>query len=297
MISKASSPARILPAPQTAEGDGFIVRRPFPVRGLDQIDPFLMLDEFGPIDVPPGSTAGFPDHPHKGFEIITYNLAGEGEHWDSHGNHGVLGDGDVQWMTAGSGLVHSEMPSEAFKRTGGRRHGFQMWVNIPRAEKAAPPRYLDVKSAAIPVADLGGGSRARVISGEAFGLRGPVSTVTPWTYVHLTLAPGGSAALPVDPAWTSLVYVFRGAGRAGASEVSAGHLALFHNPQAIGLENPAAEPLEALLLSARPVREPMARYGPFVMNTRDEIVEAFNEYKEGRFGTIKPVLERTGGGS
>ncbi len=194
-MSVQSSPttrslARVIPAVETLEGGGFQVRRPIPVRGVEQVDPFLLIDEMGPMEHAPGEAAGAPDHPHKGFELITYLLAGEMEHLDSHGNHGVLRAGDVQYMAAGSGLVHSEMPTEAFQRSGGKRHGFQIWVNLKRADKPMVPRYKDVPAAAIPVVQPAEGVTARVVAGDAFGAQGPVHTVSPWVYVHVTLAPG-----------------------------------------------------------------------------------------------------------
>jgi redox-sensitive bicupin YhaK (pirin superfamily) len=283
--------ARVIPAAATLEGGGFLVHRPIPSRAVDQVDPFLLIDEMGPMDHAPGEAMGAPDHPHKGFELITYLLAGEMEHLDSHGNHGILRAGDAQYMLGGTGLVHSEMPSEEFKRSGGRRHGFQIWVNLSRADKALAPRYKDVSAESIPVVQPSSGATARVLAGDAFGVSGPVHTATPWTYVHVTLAPGARIEQTVLQDWTATAYVFGGVGRAGARELRRGDYAVFANDgDTIALENIGTEPLDALLLSARPVNEAMVRYGPFVMNSVDEIERAFEDFQAGRFGEIKAVV-------
>lgn len=283
--------ARVFPAAATLEGGGFLVHRPIPTRAVEQIDPFLLLDEMGPMDHAPGEAMGAPDHPHKGFELITYLLAGEMEHLDSHGNHGTLRAGDAQYMLGGAGLVHSEMPTQEFMRTGGHRHGFQIWVNLSRADKTLAPRYKDVTAASIPVVQPSAGATARVLAGDAFGVTGPVHTVTPWSYVHVTLAPGANIEQAVARDWTATAYVFGGAGRAGTRELTRGDYALFAGDgDTIALENTGTAPLDALLLSARPVNEPMVRYGPFVMNSTDEIERAFTDFQAGRFGTIKPAL-------
>jgi redox-sensitive bicupin YhaK (pirin superfamily) len=287
----ARSLARVLPATATLEGGGFLVHRPIPARGAEQVDPFLLIDEMGPMDHAPGEAMGAPDHPHKGFELITYLLAGEMEHLDSHGNHGVLRAGDAQYMLGGTGLVHSEMPSDEFKRNGGHRHGFQIWVNLSRADKALAPRYKDVGAETIPVVQPSAGATARVIAGEAFGVTGPVHTATPWTYVHVTLAAGARVEQPVPQGWTATAYVFEGTGRIGTREVSRGDYAVFAGDgDTIAVENTGTAPLEALLLSARPIGEPMVRYGPFVMNSVDEIERAFTDFQAGRFGEIKPAV-------
>ena len=285
--------ARVIPATATLEGGGFLVHRPIPARGLEQIDPFLLLDEMGPMDHGPGEAEGAPDHPHKGFELITYLIAGEMEHLDSHGNHGLLKAGDAQYMLGGTGLVHSEMPSEEFQRTGGHRHGFQIWVNLAKADKALAPAYKDVPASSIPVAHPSDGVTARVLAGEAFGVTGPVRTVTPWSYVHVTLAPGARVEQPVPRGWTATAYVFGGTGHIGAREVRRGDYAVFADDgETIVLKNDGTDPLDALLLCARPVGEPMVRYGPFVMNTIDEIQRAFEDFRAGRFGEIKPVVAK-----
>ncbi|MDB5026828.1 MAG: Pirin domain protein [Candidatus Eremiobacteraeota bacterium] len=287
----ARSLARVIPSAATLEGGGFLVHRPIPARGLDQVDPFLLIDEMGPMDHAPGEAEGAPDHPHKGFELITYLLDGEMEHLDSHGNHGVLKPGDAQYMLGGTGLVHSEMPSEAFQRTGGRRHGFQIWVNLSKADKALAPRYKDVSKASIPVVEPSAGVTARVVAGDVFGVSGPVHTATPWIYVHVTLAPGARVEQPVPTGWTATAYIFGGTGKIGTREVGRGDYAVFADAgDSIAIENTGREPLDALLLSATPIREPMVRYGPFVMNSVDEIQGAFEDFRAGRFGEINPAI-------
>jgi redox-sensitive bicupin YhaK (pirin superfamily) len=291
--TQTRSLARVIPSTETLEGGGFLVRRPVPARGLDQVDPFLLLDEMGPMDHAPGTAVGAPDHPHKGFEVITYLLDGEMEHRDSHGNHGVLGPGAAQYMVGGSGLVHSEMPTEAFQRSGGRRHGFQIWVNLSRADKALAPRYKDVTAAEIPVAQPAPGVEVRVISGDLFGVHGPVHPVTPWTYVDARLEPSARIEQPVPAGWTATIYIVAGIGRVGTRELRRGDYAVFADDgPTIALENAGETPLQALLLCARPIGEPMVRYGPFVMNTTDEIRQAFTDFQEGRFGEIAPVLAK-----
>jgi redox-sensitive bicupin YhaK (pirin superfamily) len=283
--------ARVIPAVATLEGGGFLVHRPLPTRTVEQVDPFLLLDEMGPMDHAPGEAQGAPDHPHKGFELITYLIAGEMEHLDSHGNHGILRAGDAQYMLGGAGLVHSEMPTADFQRSGGHRHGFQIWVNLSRDDKTLAPRYKDVPSGTIPVAHPADGVTARVLAGASFGVTGPIHTATPWSYVHVTLAPGARVTQPVPRGWTATAYVFGGAGHAGARELRRGDYAIFADDgDTIELANTGTEPLDALLLSATPIGEPMVRYGPFVMNSIDEIERAFADFRAGRFGDINPIV-------
>ena len=201
--------SQVVPSLKVTEGGGVSVRRTFPTTRLDDVDPFLLLDHLGPWEIAPGNATGFPDHPHRGFETVTYVLEGQMEHKDSFGHRGVIGPGDVQWMTAGSGLVHSEMPGSDLVRTGGRLHGFQIWVNLPRSEKMTPPRYQELKAAGIPVAESAG-VKARVIAGSALGTRGAVETRTPITYLHLTLEPGAAYVQATPRAQNALVYIING---------------------------------------------------------------------------------------
>lgn len=271
---------------RTLEGEGFKVRRPFPYR-VDHIGPFLLLDEMGPADNAPGEAKGAPDHPHRGFETVTYVLDGEVEHKDSMGNRGLITPGDVQWMTAGAGIVHSEMPSDLILTGGGRVHGFQLWVNLPQRDKMRPPRYQDLRAKDMPVVSIGGGSMV-VIGGKVMGTTGPADTHLPVTYLHVKVYPDSEVELEVEPDQLAFMYAFRGAGETGAerAQLAEGSIAVF--APGGGKVRVAAGPdgLEGLFGSAAPLHEPVVRYGPFVMNTREEIVTAFDDYRAGRLGSI-----------
>jgi redox-sensitive bicupin YhaK (pirin superfamily) len=283
--------ANIVPTTRTVEGGGFVVRRPFPTARLDMVDPFLLLDHMGPSDYGPGEAVGAPDHPHRGFETVTYMLEGAFEHQDSTGGGGYLGPGDVQWMTAGAGVVHSELPAERIRREGGRVHGLQLWVNLPRAAKMAPPRYQEIKAGEIPEAEPGPGARVRVVAGEVFGVRGPVATHSPIVYLHATLEPGAALDVPIPPGHQTMAYVIWGRGRFGDEKaaVAESELVLFGGDEgSVLVEAPddAERPLDALVIAGVPLREPVARYGPFVMNTRAELIQAVEDYQSGRMGQI-----------
>lgn len=273
------------------EGAGFIVRRPFPTYGLDQVDPFLMLDEMGPVEYAPGEAVGAPDHPHRGFETVTYIIEGEGEHEDSAGNRGIIGAGAVQWMTAGAGVVHSEMPSRRIQEKGGRVHGFQLWVNLPARDKMMPPRYQELPAERIPEARTADGkARVRVIAGEALGAKAVIDTRTPILYQHWTLQPGASVEQPIPRDFNAFAYVFGGQVLVGpeAKPVGDGQLAILGEGDAVRLAcaPSATEPAQVLLLGGVPLREPVARYGPFVMNTREELMQAVVDFQLGRMGQI-----------
>ena len=288
-MAKIRSVRRVLPSVETLEGAGFLVHRPFPTSALDHFDPFLLLDEMGPMDLSPGEAKGAPDHPHRGFETVTYLLSGRMEHGDSRGNRGRLGPGDVQWMTAGSGVVHSEMPEAEFAARGGRMHGFQLWVNLPRRDKMMAPRYQEVPGARIPVARTADGRvTARVIAGEALGARAVIDTRTPIAYLDLSIEPGGVLEQPVPEGFNAFSYVVSGEGRFGADEAPAKshELVLFSGDgDAVRLAAPeGGGALRALLVAGQPLGEPVARAGPFVMNTRAEIVRAFEDFQAGRLG-------------
>jgi redox-sensitive bicupin YhaK (pirin superfamily) len=283
---------RVVKAHRQLEGGGFVVRRPFPTGGLDLVDPFLLLDEMGPADYGPGEAVGAPDHPHRGFETVTYMLEGQFEHEDSAGNRGAIAAGDVQWMTAGRGVVHSEMPAERIRQAGGRIHGFQVWVNLPARDKMMPPRYQEVPSARIPEASSADGkARVRVIAGEALGARAVIDTRTPIAYQDWTLQPGAAIEQPLPEGYNGLVYVFDGRAEVGSEghDVGDGELALLGGGSGVRLAVPAGARNGArmLLLAGQPLAEPVARYGPFVMNTRAEIMQAVRDFQDGQLGEIR----------
>lgn len=292
---------RVVPATHQLEGGGFGVSRPFPTAALDLLDPFLLLDEMEPTVYQPGEAIGAPDHPHRGFETVTYVLAGEIEHRDSNGGHGLIGPGDVQWMTAGDGIVHSEMPSTRIQEEGGLLHGFQLWVNLPKSDKRATPRYQAITAHEVPVA-AGPGWTARIIAGSMLGVDGSADTHTPVGVAHVTVEPGAQVRVPAPTGHNAGVYVFGGAGLIGegddTTDLPFRHLAAFAAGNAqdgvssdeLVISVPAAEQdaLDVLVLLGEPLNEPVARYGPFVMNTREEIIEAIDDFNAGRMGAISP---------
>jgi len=275
---------------ETLEGEGFLVHRPFPTYALSDFDPFLLLDEMGPKNLAPGEAKGAPDHPHRGFETVTYMLDGRMQHKDSKGNAGSLTPGDVQWMTAGAGVVHSEIPEKEFARAGGRLHGFQLWVNLPQREKMATPRYQEIPAAKIPVAKSEDGRvSVRVIAGESLGVRAVIETRTPIMYLHFSLQPGGETQQSVPADYNGFAYVVSGAGEFGLDQENAirGQMVMFaQDGDAVTIKNNGAETLEVLLIAGVPLKEPIARYGPFVMNTREEIYQAVEDYRNGVMGEI-----------
>jgi hypothetical protein len=283
----------IVTAQQSYEGAGFPVHRPFPQPGADlgATDPFLMLDEMGPVEYGPGEAKGAPDHPHRGFETVTYLFDGEMEHRDSTGGGGLLRGGDTQWMTAGAGLVHSEMPTSEMLRGGGRMHGVQLWVNLPRAAKRTPPRYQDLTGDRLTLlATADGHGLVRLVAGELGGHRGPGATHTPIVYAHATIARGGRLAVAWPEAFNALVYVLRGGVRVGGDARRAGDhqlAVLADGGETVALV--ADDDTDLLLLGGRPLHEPIAWYGPFVMNTKAEIIEAIDDFNAGRMGAIAPA--------
>ncbi len=283
---------RVTTAHRQLEGGGFVVRRPFPTPGLDLVDPFLLLDEMGPADYGPGEAKGAPDHPHRGFETVTYMLKGQFEHEDSAGHKGTIGAGDVQWMTAGRGVVHSEMPAAPIRERGGRIHGFQVWVNLPARDKMMAPRYQEVPASRIPqAATRDGRARVRVIAGEALGVRAVIDTRTPIVYQDWSLDPGAAVEQPLAEGHHAFVYVFEGRAEVGTDGQSLGdgQLGLLGPGDRVRLAAPpgAAGSARMLLLAGQPLREPVARYGPFVMNTESEIRQALSDYRSGRFAEIR----------
>ena len=284
--------AGIVHSIETLEGGGFLVRRPFPKAAFSDFDPFLLLDEMGPMNVGPGEAKGAPDHPHRGFETVTYMLSGEMEHKDSSGHAGQLRSGDVQWMTAGAGVVHAEMPSPEFMRTGGRMHGFQLWVNLPQRDKMIKPRYQEIPSSRIPKATSADGLvSVSVIAGEAMGEKAVIETRTPIIYLHYRIKPSGVVNQKVPHDYNAFVYVVEGAGLFGAEgeRGADGQMIMFApDGDEVRIENSADSKatLEVLLIAGVPLNEPVARYRPFVMNTEAEIHQAFDDYRRGRMGAI-----------
>jgi redox-sensitive bicupin YhaK (pirin superfamily) len=282
----------VLEGAAVLEGAGVLVHRPFPSgrHSAHDFDPFLLLDEMGPLEMAPGSTQGFPPHPHRGFETVTYLLSGRFEHRDSSGHHGHINAGDVQWMTAGSGLVHSETPEAGFRRQGGKLHGFQIWVNLPQRDKMIAPRYQEVPRAQIPEARSADGRvGVKVIAGEALGAQAVIDTRIPIQYLHFTIEPGASFTQPVPQASNAFAYVFGGTALIGGRVVGAHHLAVFHrdgDTVEIAASPESQGPVEVILLSGEPLNEPVARYGPFVMNTKEEIIQAAEDYQADRMGTL-----------
>ncbi|EKO35236.1 pirin family protein [Leptospira santarosai str. CBC379] len=279
---------------RTVEGGGFPVRRPFPVRDLIQLDPFLLLDEMGPVEYKPGKAIGAPEHPHRGFETVTYLLTGEMEHRDSWGNYGKLKSGDVQWMTAGSGLVHSELPSNDFQKNGGRMHGFQLWVNLPSSQKMSRPRYQDTPSERIPEIETSDGkTKIRVIAGEVFGTKAVIETKIPILYYHFRMIPGADVTVPVPESYNAFVFPFSGDGtlytEEGKTSLKEGEMVWFERGQGdvrFSLREDSPSDWQFLLIGGEPVDEPVARYGPFVMNTQEEISQAFYDFHAGKMGAI-----------
>ena len=277
---------------ETPEGDGFLVHRSFPSGSIRNLDPFLLLDEMGPLDLLPYESKGFPEHPHRGFVTVTYMLEGRFEHKDSQGNSGKLGPGDVQWMTAGSGLVHSEMPEKEFAKNGGRLHGFQLWINLRKTDKWTKPDYQDVPSTRIPqVSTPDGKVSARVIAGNYLDAKAVINTLTPILYLHFTLQPGGQVVQSVPENYNAFAYVISGDGLFGKDKTSVGekNLIVFENDGeiiSIRESDNAKSPLDVLLIAGMPLNEPIVQYGPFVMNTREEIDKTLEDYRNGRIGKI-----------
>lgn len=276
----------VVPATLTTEGQGVVVHRPFPGKGHPDADPFLLLDHIGPVPVEPGRSGGFPEHPHAGFEVVSYVLQGGLEHRDSRGNHGVLGPGDVQWMTTGAGILHSEMPAGVLADRGGVLEAVQLWVNLPAREKRSEPGYGDIRGQTLPVAaTTDGRATVRVIAGESHGVRHALGLRSSITYLHWTLEPGARVVQPLPDGTVAMAYVLRGMGRFGADGRRGGadSLVLFDGERGPVIMEAAGEPeaLSVLLLAGAPLREPVARYGPFVMNTMDEIKQLITAYRGG----------------
>jgi len=281
-------------APSGFEGEGFPVRRAF--AGVDPryLDPFIHMDQMGEVEYGPGEPKGTPWHPHRGFETVTYMIDGTFQHQDSIGGGGLITDGDTQWMTAGGGILHIEAPPEDLVVSGGLFHGVQLWVNLPRADKMIAPRYQDIGSSNVALlSSPDGGALFRVISGDLGGHSGPGSTHSPMAMVHATLSAGAKVDIPWRPDFNALVYVLGGNGTVGTDHhpVRTGQLVVFGDGDALTMAADATQDsrtpaLEILVLGGRPIREPVYAYGPFVMNTREEVAQAFEDYQAGRLGTV-----------
>jgi hypothetical protein len=281
-------------APSGYEGEGFPVRRAFAGVDLRALDPFIHMDQMGEVNYAPGEPKGTAWHPHRGFETVTYMIDGTFRHQDSNGGGGLITNGDTQWMTAGGGILHIEEPPEDLVTSGGLFHGFQLWVNLPSSLKMAPPRYQDIRAGQVALlSSPDGGALVRVIAGEVDGHQGPGVTHTPITLLHATLEPGAQLRLPWRSDFNALGYVLAGSGTVGAAgrPVRTGQLAVFGAGDVITMaassrDDGPSHGLDILVLGGEPIREPVAAYGPFVMNTRDELVQAFEDFQAGRLGTI-----------
>lgn len=286
---------RVVQARRFLEGEGFQVRRPFPGIDLSLADPFLLLDHMGAVEYGPGEAKGAPWHPHRGFETVTYMIDGAFEHTDSIGGGGLITDGATQWMTAGAGILHNEMPPQDMIAKGGLFHGVQLWVNLPRALKLVTPRYQDIQASdAALLSSDDGGALVRVIAGSLAGHTGPGLTHTPIIYLHATLSPGARLAMPWPEHFNAMVYVLSGQGTLGPERhpLEEGQLGVLGAGAALTMRAALAQPAtsrdgwEILVLGGQPINEPIARYGPFVMNTRAEIIQAIEDYQAGRLGQI-----------
>jgi quercetin 2,3-dioxygenase len=296
-IAHERSVRSVTTAPHGLEGEGFPVRRAFAGVALEDLDPFIHLDQMGEVEYAPGEAKGTPWHPHRGFETVTYMIDGVFEHSDSNGGGGVITNGDTQWMTAGSGILHIEKPPEYLVRSGGLFHGFQLWVNLPAAQKWASPRYQDIRASEVALlSSPDGGTLIRVIAGDVAGHAGPGSTYSPMTLVHATLSPGARLSLPWRADYNALVYVMNGDGTFGIDgrPVGTGQLAVLGPGDAITVaadrhQESRSPTMDLLILGGRPIHESVAWLGPFVMNTREEVLQAVADYQAGRLGSIPAV--------
>jgi redox-sensitive bicupin YhaK (pirin superfamily) len=304
-LARVAAPAGAVPRPVLAvttapagfEGEGFPVRRAFAGINYQYLDPFIMMDQMGEVEYAPGEPKGTPWHPHRGFETVTYLIDGTFVHQDSNGGGGTIQNGDTQWMTAGSGLLHIEAPPESLVTSGGIFHGLQLWVNLPASDKMMEPRYQDIRGGQVQLlTSPDGGALLRIIAGELDGHEGPGITHTPITMVHATLRPGAEITLPWREDFNGLAYVLAGCGAVGTDRrpVRMGQTAVFGTGGSLTVradesQDSNSPDLEVVLLGGRPIREPMAHYGPFVMNTRAELQQAVEDFQAGRLGTIPAV--------
>lgn len=288
---------QIIDAPSGYEGEGFPVRRAFAGVDLRDLDPFIHMDQMGEVEYAPGEPKGTPWHPHRGFETVTYIIDGVFDHHDSHGGGGTITNGDTQWMTAGSGLLHIEAPPEWLVQSGGLFHGIQLWVNLPKAAKWNAPAYQDIRSGQVGLTtSADAGALVRVIAGEVGATHGPGSTFSPMTMVHATVTPGAQLELPWNPEYNALVYVLSGHGTVGLDKrpLRMGNLAVlgagdFVTLEASKTQDSRTPAFDVIVLGGKPIREPVAMAGPFVMNTKAEVMQAFEDFQKGRLGTIPSV--------
>ena len=292
--SRARTVKSITTAPQGFEGEGFPVRRAFAGVDMSELDPFIHLDQMGEVEYAPGEPKGTPWHPHRGFETVTYIIDGIFDHMDNNGGGGTITNGDTQWMTAGAGILHIETPPEHLVMSGGLFHGFQLWVNLPKAQKWAPPAYQDVRAKDVSLlSSHDGGALIRVIAGEVGQHRGPGSTRTPITLIHATIAPGAQLRLPWNKNYNALAYTLNGNGEMGdeRASVHSGQMTVFGKGDSIIIrasdkQESRSPQLDVLILGGEPIREPVSWMGPFVMNTKAEVLKAFDDFQKGLLGTI-----------
>jgi redox-sensitive bicupin YhaK (pirin superfamily) len=276
------------------EGEGFPVHRAFAGTDPSLIDPFIHMDQMGEVEYAPGEPKGTPWHPHRGFETVTYMIDGTFQHQDSNGGGGLITNGDTQWMTAGAGILHIERPPEELIASGGLFHGFQLWVNLPAAQKWVPARYQDIRAGNVALlSSYDGGALLRVIAGEVAGHKGPGITYTPISLAHVTVSPGARLVLPWPRDFNALIYVLSGTGTVGEERrpIESGQLAALGAGDVItataSTHQESRHPnLDLLILGGRPIREPVAHYGPFVMNTHAEIAQALADYQAGKMGAV-----------
>jgi redox-sensitive bicupin YhaK (pirin superfamily) len=281
-------------APTGFEGEGFPVHRAFAGVAMADLDPFIHMDQMGEVEYAPGEPKGTPWHPHRGFETVTYMIDGTFQHQDSIGGGGLITNGSTQWMTAGAGILHIERPPEQLIASGGLFHGIQLWVNLPSADKWIDPRYQDLEASnVVLLTSPDGGALVRVIAGDVAGHRGPGSTHTPISLVHATVQPGAELLLPWPREFNALVYALSGRGTIGADArpFHSGQLAVHGSGDAIVLRADASQEsrhhaLDVLILGGKPIGEPVVAHGPFVMNTRSEIIQAFEDFEAGKLGTV-----------
>ena len=291
----------ITTAPSGFEGEGFPVRRAFAGVDMADLDPFIHLDQMGEVEYAPGEPKGTPWHPHRGFETVTYIIDGIIDHRDNNGGGGTISNGDTQWMTAGAGILHIETPPEHLVMSGGLFHGFQLWVNLPAAKKWSPPAYQDLRASEVAlISSHDGGALIRVIAGVVDGHSGPGSTQTPISLVHATLQPGAELRLPWRKDYNALVYTLAGAGYVGeeARPVKMGQLTVFGEGETIkvragDVQESRSPEMELLILGGAPIKEPVAWMGPFVMNTKAEVLQAFEDFQKGLLGTIPAISKES----